>query len=847
MKIFDEVLKSLSLVSARRHQEQVDEALRDAELAENERRKADRRLSDKHVHATETAHAEALIAATKAARAKGFAEGRGFERQAHLATIRAEKEEAETKALELAVERERWLVSEDPVGLDDRICERIRADVIARVQYPPEDDQWKMILANDPATYVIAGAGSGKSTSLVLRVLALNLYKGIDRNQISVFTFTKASREDFIGKLRARMRDWGTELTEPEAKGVVRTFHSMVLKMAREGMHPQPRVLELLERERRGTVLDIDVENLLEVTDRDEAVEGIEADEQPDDAVGNATIDDGDSHRLNDLLRAGYERAMKNREFYGLVLNLYKLSLVQARRATDGKTKSNISWISKLDGRMSAEVDQKWRTEIAPGLWPLPGIEAAVEPMTVSSLVAEKFWTNGFAPKMGVHIILGGAQFFEGPNVEGAPTPMAINSKRKLLAGISEKPIVWIDTVKQLTDLRTALHWLSEIDEKRCDVPMFSVVPPGAFKSVPVFKAFHELAQFVENLGLPVTETLASAVATKENGLRHDAAFMRATALFWPYFEQVLAERGIKTFNQLFAHFSEENPNNFDAVPSPVLGAMRHLLIDEFQDVSPQIVKWIRGCQTALAKRGMAGSITCVGDDWQSIYGWRGSSPEFFVKFKEHFPAVSHGKILLEDNFRSSDHILRCAESVIKGVAGMEMKTCRAKGRWADSSTPVAIHETQKKLPYPEIRRHITAEIERTKATEDRPMLVLSRSRQAYQPLSGSRSPSWGKAVRFMTFHAAKGLEAQSVVLLEDCFYSGTNPLKNFLYQKAGLGNYDEAQRAESKRLAYVGITRAMETCTWYGFKQENGAISSIPKGAAFAVTVMPADKNRSA
>ena len=79
-----------------------------------------------------------------------------------------------------------------------------------------------------------------------------------------------------------------------------------------------------------------------------------------------------------------------------------------------------------------------------------------------------------------------------------------------------------------------------------------------------------------------------------------------------------------------------------------------------------------------------------------------------------------------------------------------------------------------------------------------------------------------------MTFHGAKGLEAQSVVLLGDCHYTGSTPSKNFLYEKAGLGSYDDAQRAEARRLAYVGITRAMEKCRWFAVRKDNGAIASL-------------------
>lgn len=849
MKLIDEILDALSLMTARHFREQVASAERKAMHVGDLRRQAAEKIWETERAKTRKDLAESAKAEAEKSYRKGFSEGREFERQEAVRIAREAQEEAERREREAAAERARWVVSSEPLGFDERTRRDIIADVAARPGSPPEPDQWKMILANDPATYVIAGAGSGKSTSLVLRVIALNLYKGIDRSQISVFTFTKDSRKDFIKKLTDRMAQWGVELSETDAKNVVRTFHSMVLRMARTSMSPTPRVLELIDRERKVPLRDIDVENLLEASEGDVPAEEADGAEIRDGKVGQAadsaeagaaphSDDDRDPHTVDDLLRLAYEGALEGSDrFYELVLRLFKLSLTQPRRATDNSTQGNVGRVAKIDRRLTEALDLKWRTEIAPGIWPLPGIEASVAPVSLSSQIAQEFWVNGYSPQIEAYVVLGGPDFHKGAGRDEIPSAQAIYTKRKLLAGISEKPLIWIDTVEELTMLRSKLKWLAGGVERRAEALMFKLVPPGEFEPKTITKAFYSLAQFVENIGLPVSETLESAEGPASRELRHETAFMEATAIFWRHFEQILDDQGIWTFNQLFARFSEDQPENFSAVPSHVLGAMRHLLIDEFQDISPQIVKWIRGCQKELVRRGLAGSLTCVGDDWQSIYGWRGSSPEFFVKFREHFPAISHGRVLLEDNFRSSDMILRCSESVLAGVPGMEEKRCRAKGYWANAEAPVRIVETKSELPYDEIRQHISSEILRTNATEEHPMLVLSRSRKAHRPLSDSPDGAWGKSVKFMTIHGSKGLESQSVALLGDCHYSGFNPLKNFLYSKARLGSYDEAQRAESRRVAYVGITRAMESCTWYAKKWDNGAIGNIPQGKGFATT----------
>lgn len=794
-------------------------------LTQEKKEQAARRSQEQRT--VEREHGTALAEAKAVAYQHGFEAGRAYEADAQAATLAAERAHQAQLQRQAEEARKNWLVSAMPLGFTPRISREFKTEVTARFPHPPTADQWKMILANDPATYVIAGAGSGKSTSLVLRVIALNLYLGIDRNQLSVFTFTKASRFDFIEKLQASLSKWQIELSEQEAKRIVRTFHSMVLTMARESMPVHPKVLELLDREKKGEVDALDVENMLELAESDDLQD--ESDSE-DASPAMLTEESDDTPTLDDLLGIAYERAFnRDQVFYAMAIQLYKRSLTQARQPTDGKTQGNIKWINDIDQRMTAALEHAWRHDIAPGIWPLDGINARLAAIDVSSQTNKPFWVNGYVPQIGAYIILGGAEFYAGASYNSIPSAAAIYTKRKVLAGISDKPLLWIDTLEQLLELKIQLSWLAAHAERRADKLTFKMIAPGDFKRKPITKCFHGMAQFVENLGLPVTATLSSAIASQQNKLGGDAVFMQATARFWPYFEAVLKERGICSFNQLFAHYSEDHPENFAAVPLHVLGAMRHLMVDEFQDVSPQIVKWIRGCQRELVRRDMAGSLTCVGDDWQSIYGWRGSSPDFFVQFKQHFPAAKHGKVILKENFRSSDYLIRCAESVLVGVPGMEPKTCVAEGKWADANLPVQIHGVKGELPFEAIGQYIGMEVARTEACEERPMLVLSRERRHLEKLKRVSRHDWGKAVRYMTFHGAKGLEAQSVVLLGDCHYTGSTPSKNFLYEKAGLGSYDDAQRAEARRLAYVGITRAMEKCRWFAVRKDNGAIASLP------------------
>ena len=685
----------------------------------------------------------------------------------------------------------------------------------------PTPAQRKVIFSEATATTVLAGAGSGKSTTLVQRVLFMHKVLKIDLGTMAVFTFTRKSRHDFIRKLLEEAPNWDVALSEKQAQRLVRTFHSKALNLAKGTLGKDERIFEFVGEEQPATVADPSQTQL------EPAAEGLSAAESlanESDTFIDLDGNDAQGQILKDTYAACYGASDR---FRSAIFRLYCFTLA-SRPWEKGDPKfagmlRRLKWMSSYDQALCQQAENAW---MQAGLWPVAGVAGRIpgDKRFELQVMGETFLSNGYVEKLGMHVVLGPCEGLSQPGPDlvklGVKIPLAAvkNKRRALLVGC-DAPIRYIQNAHDLRKLQLQLAVLDS--ERGLAAPAVMLRLPNETEK-PVFEALYAFGSFVEALGLQPGRL--DKILSFKTWSPVERAVIDCVSLFFTEFHLQLRKRNLISFNQVFSNLGEQSPELEKLSISSLIG-VKHLLIDEFQDISPLIVHFVRGVQRELLRKSngtQRPTLMCVGDDWQSIYGWRGSAPHFLLELPTYFPGASREHIEMEANFRSSQHIINCGEAFIDKV------------RVKSSKRGIASNPTVKDLP------HLVAAVETytsddvmaavtlvlDKADENAKVYVLGGKHDdlvMFRSIKDSR-------LLCTTFHQSKGLEADYVILVGAPKNFGSNDLKNALYEAAKFKQrFDDAQRDEAFRIAYVAATRAKKLCIWFAEPAPGSVIEEVP------------------
>ena len=130
----------------------------------------------------------------------------------------------------------------------------------------------------------------------------------------------------------------------------------------------------------------------------------------------------------------------------------------------------------------------------------------------------------------------------------------------------------------------------------------------------------------------------------------------KAAAQVFPIYERALKDAGALDFDDLISR-TVQLLQTKPEIRAKWTNQFKYIMIDEYQDTNAaqyKLVKLLTGEQK---------NIAVVGDDWQSIYSWRGADFRNILRFEQDYPGCT--VIKLEQNYRSTKHILEAAHAVI--------------------------------------------------------------------------------------------------------------------------------------------------------------------------------------
>ncbi|MBY5705793.1 UvrD-helicase domain-containing protein [Rhizobium leguminosarum] len=633
---------------------------------------------------------------------------------------------------------------------------------------PLTPEQRLSVVVDEDATLVLAGAGSGK-TSVITAKASYLAKAGIRQpEEILLLAFAKNAAEEMSERVEARS---GVPV-------VARTFHALAYDIIGEVEGSKP----ALARHAADDVLFIDTIKQI----------------------------------LKDLVRSDPNVAKS-------IIKWFAQFFVEPKTEWDFKTKHEFyTHIEMLDLRTLQGEKVKSYEELQIANWLYEnGIEYEYEPVyehKVASAGRRNYCPDFRIVESGIYIEHFGVRRQMMPDGSERLTTAPFVDRDQYLAGIDWKRATHSAYETTLIETysyeRQEGRLLTSLAEK-----LAPHVTPKPRPAEEIFDRVVEMKQvdnFSQLLGTFLRKYKGGAYsvadcetkAKKLNLGRRAAAFL---SVFEPVFEEYEKRlEGRIDFEDMIlraARYAETGRFH-----SP----FRHILVDEFQDISQSRGKLVK----ALSAQHQDARVFAVGDDWQSIFRFAGSDIHLMRHFGDEFGGSFDGEsgvhrtVDLGRTFRSVDQIAFAARAfVLKNPAQIEKQIVPA-GKATEPAikfVEVAANEGQKKLA-----ELLTSISEMSATSEQTSVLLLGRYRFLEPDLRDLQMRFPLLRLSFKTIHASKGLEADHVVLLKadggrTGFPSETvdDPLLSLVSPEV-----EPFENAEERRVMYVAMTRARRTLT---------------------------------
>lgn len=641
------------------------------------------------------------------------------------------------------------------------------------------DKQHEAVVSEEKRLLVLAGAGSGKTKTLLQKIIYLIEEKGVSPSSILAITFTKNATNEMIdrliisadqaGEYEKKIFDKRLNKIEKDKERffhikkykwieglTIRTFHSFCYSILRNyGVNEFDNNFRIIGDEKR------DEEDELSKHIAPETVFEV-------------------MHKLLIEQCEDTEYLLKLKRY---ILD-YVVDKIHLKKAGSNFLPKDGKYFSTLDG---VKVRSKSEQFIADWLY-RHSIKYEYEPL----LNVKDFYFNPdfFIPDANLYIEHVSDKSFS-----------TIHKEEQFQKG----NLLLVKTYESMTkDSALFNHTLDKIVKNR--------LPSNYHKTVSLnfkeeFNRYHEnVKDFVnqiiritdmikvENIG--IDNVLENAKSDQHERVRN---FYELAIPIVKKYINYCTDKSYLDFNDLISRCTSLFQNYSD-IANKYRNKYQYILVDEFQDVNNLQVELIKLMLTEQTQ------LFCVGDDWQSIYGFRGSNVSYIVDFENHF--IGSKVVKLNLNYRSSQNIVGASNEVIKHNKFKVEKEILASKKSEHKIVVYSGSSEEENLQFcvDKVNELLSEGIN----NDD--ILFLYRRSKMYTPYF-YRFKNEGVGVQAKTIHAAKGLEAKVVFIIGLTEGTGGFPdiwLEDRIFQIIKKANHDMLLE-EERRLFYVAITRAKD------------------------------------
>jgi len=666
------------------------------------------------------------------------------------------------------------------------------------------DEQKTAIITDDKHNLVVAGAGSGKTEVLIIRIAYLILRKQdkISPNRILVLAFQKKAAYEIQKRLNER---FGIDVK-------IKTFHSLGLEILRESTLN-------LKMKFNGDNFDFEYKNFIK-----SLFKNAEKDLQFQKILINYMKHFGDDKYAKN--ESDFET---KEQWYNYMRNLDYVTLNGTRVKSEGEREiMNFLLSHKINGKIirvqyehRAEwmkyTNEKGEIKIPKPDFFLPEYNIYIEHWGINENgnVPQWFEKDTITYKKGMNLKI--EKFKQQTNYSLIETTYGEFKHRFFFDNLEKKIVEEIE--RRNPENKVVLSPLDyfelvQIVWKDCKVSL-----RGVHSDIATFIIKAKTNGFKPN---DIHERLE-----KEAWSPKQIAFSKMALIIYTEYEKELINKNEIDFSDMINLALMELKKNKQLFEN----IFDYILIDEYQDISKQRYLLIK----ALMDKNKNCKLFCVGDDWQSIMGFTGSNLDMFLNFEKYFDHPARTDLSM--NYRSIKSIVDAGADLIKFNGNAQLKKKTMANNKEEKKIMVYSYSHEDKWTYhKQTAIHCVDKIKEYLSNGYRPqdIMILCRivkNPRLINPLKehaknsniligiNSRNPN---AIPLMSVHKSKGLQAKVVFLLcvDEGLYGFPCRLEDSIIFEPAMDTKYNNKEEEERRLFYVAITRSKEDVLIYTQKR---------------------------